>query len=367
MRILFLAGTNSIHSHRWANYFAHAGHEVHVVSFARTIQPILPSIRYREIISSLPFPLSAFAHARIVKRIAQEVRPDVLHAHSAGIYGFVALLAGFHPFVLTAWGTDVLLNPRAFLKRLIVKRILRAADLITTDGENTAKAMARLGADPRKIKRILFGTDIEKFRPRPETKKEGPPRIISIRSLEPVYDIETLLRAAAIVLGPFPHAEFVIAGDGSERARLEALAKDLGVANSIRFIGKISAEQAPLELAAADVYVSTSLSDSGLAASTAEAMASGLPVVVTDSGDNRKWVEDGSTGSPQAGGFVVPCRNPEALAKKLTSLLQDKGARQSFGAHNRRVIEERNSYSREMEKMNRLYEEIAKERQATAR
>ncbi|KKW47389.1 MAG: Glycosyl transferase group 1, partial [Parcubacteria group bacterium GW2011_GWA1_60_11] len=41
MRILFLAGTNSIHSHRWANYFAHAGHEVHVVSFARTIQPVL--------------------------------------------------------------------------------------------------------------------------------------------------------------------------------------------------------------------------------------------------------------------------------------------------------------------------------------
>ncbi|HCR52177.1 TPA: hypothetical protein DIV48_00835, partial [Candidatus Kaiserbacteria bacterium] len=75
----------------------------------------------------------------------------------------------------------------------------------------------------------------------------------------------------------------------------------------------------------------------------------------------------GSTGSPQAGGFVVPCRNPKALAGKLTSLLQDKGTRQSFGTHNRRVIEERNSYSREMEKMNRLYEEIAKERQATAR
>lgn len=356
MKILYLAGMNSIHSHRWANYFAKAGHEVRVLSFARTAQPVLSAIRYTEIVSHLPFPLSILSYRRAARKALYDMKPDILHAHSAGVYGFVALLTGFHPFVLTAWGTDVLLNPRALLKRFVVKKILEEADLVTCDGDNTTDAMVRLGADPQKIKRILFGTDTEKFKPRPEVKRNSTPRVISIRSLEPVYDIDTLLRAARIVLGPFPHAEFVIAGDGSERARLEALAQELGLTNAVRFVGRISGEEAPLELAASDIYVSTSLSDSGLAASTAEAMATGLSVVVTDSGDNRKWVEEGK------GGYVVPCQNSEALAEKLLSLLRNDEARRIFGAYNRRIIEERNNYSREMEKMGRLYEEVAARR-----
>jgi glycosyltransferase involved in cell wall biosynthesis len=349
MRILYLAGMNSIHSHRWANYFARAGHEVYALSFAKTVQPVLPEIHYIEVISRLPAPFNILSYLCATRRIIKETKPDLTHAHSAGIYGLVALLSGFHPFVLTAWGSDVLLNPRAPVKRFIIKKILKAADLITCDGDNTTEAMAKLGADPQKIKRILFGVDVEKFKPRPNLKNNVPLRVISLRSLEPIYDIETLLLAASIVLKSHPRVEFVIAGDGSERTRLEALAEELGISSAIHFLGKISGEQTPLELAASDIYVSTSLSDSGLASSTAEAMATGLPVVVTDSGDNKKWVDKE---------FIIPIKSPEKLAEKIIALINDEALRKSQGVRNRKVIEARNNYYVEMEKMEKLYEKI---------
>jgi glycosyltransferase involved in cell wall biosynthesis len=78
-------------------------------------------------------------------------------------------------------------------------------------------------------------------------------------------------------------------------------------------------------------------------------MACGLPVVVTDAVDNDKWVEDGT------GGLLVPVSDPAALAERLLRLIRDPEQRKRLGAHGRRVIEERNNYYVEMEKVERLY------------
>jgi glycosyltransferase involved in cell wall biosynthesis len=213
----------------------------------------------------------------------------------------------------------------------------------------------QLGADRDKIKIVYFGTDTGKFRPlaadgsRRSLELDGHPVILSLRSLEPLYDVASLVRALPAVLREVPAAQCVLVGQGSEREPLTALAARLGVAERMRFAGAIAREDIPRYLAAADVYVSTALSDAGLAASTAEAMACALPVVVTDSGENRAWVTDGE------GGFVVPVRDPAVLAEKIITLLKDPALRAECGRHNRRLIEERNNYHVEMQKMERIY------------
>lgn len=349
MKICFLAGANSIHSHRWVNYFKNKGHEIFWLSLKES--PFqLENINFYKIPDNGKNPLSIFLAARDTKQIIESIKPDILHVHSCGTYGLMGALSCFHPMILTPWGSDLLLAGLA--KRYIVKLILSRGDLFTCDGDNTTLTLINFGVPAQTIKRIYFGTDTEKFKPVPNATANEK-IIISLRSLEPVYDIETLIKAAAIVLKKIPEARFIIAGDGTQKKKLIILAETLRISESIRFIGFVSGDEIPHILQNSYIYVSTSLSDSGLAASTAEAMACGLPVVASDSGDNKKWIVQGS------GGFIVPLKNPQVLAEKIIYLLENQDVRIRFGDYNRKIIKEKNNYHLEMEKMEAVYEYLS--------
>lgn len=156
------------------------------------------------------------------------------------------------------------------------------------------------------------------------------------------------------MLKEVPETKFIIVGEGSEKERLKNLAVSLDVVDSVSFIGFVLNDELPRYLNATDVYVSTSLSDGGIAASTAEAMSCGLPVIVTDVANNRMWVEDG------VNGFVIPIKNRKMLAERIIYLLKNEDARRRFGNINRKIIEERNDYYKEMAKMEDIYQGLVK-------
>ncbi|MCK4731435.1 MAG: glycosyltransferase family 4 protein, partial [Methanophagales archaeon] len=236
---------------------------------------------------------------------------------------------------------------------------LKRGDLIVIDADHIRKPLLALGANAESIQLICFGTDVQKFSPeaRNETIRErlklsDAPTVVSTKGMKTIYDVESLIRAVPMVLKQVPDAQFVIANRGPQESYLKELAKSLDICDHARFVGVIPNSELPHYIASMDMYVSTSLSDAGLAASTAEAMACGLPVIITDFGDNRKWVEDG------VNGFIVPLKDPKALAEKIIYLLENKDIRKEFGMRNREIIEERNNYYREMEKMENIYIEL---------
>ena len=364
MRICYLANASSVHTRRWVRYFVERGHEIHVISFenARIEGTTVHVLKLPVLVKNATFPLKMASIYRI-KSLIKRMKPDILHAHYVTNYGLFGALCNFNPFVITAWGSDVLIVPEArftsMIKAYIAKYALRKADLITCDAQHIKEAMTTLWVSPEKINLIYFGVDTRKFRP--EEKSEelraklgiyDSPAVISLRNLEPLYDIESLIRSLPLVLKEVPESQFVIAGKGSEEKRLRELAKSLGVSDNVKFIGFVQNVELPQYLSTVDVYVSTSLSDAGIAASTAEAMACGLPVVVTDVADNKKWIDNG------VNGFVVPVKDPKSLAEKIIYLLQNEDIRKKFGKINRKIIEERNNYYKEMEKMEDIYKEL---------
>lgn len=366
MRICYIADAGSIHTQRWVKYFVDKGHEVHLISprpfgdntiedvKLYVLKKVRPQIRIVSGMINLPL------YAIQIRRLLKRVKPDILHAHYISGYAFSGALNGFHPFILSAWGSDVLIKPKkSKTTGLIVKFALRRADLITCDAEHIKAPLVELGANPAKINLINFGIDVQKFSPGPKDEElirkleiSDSPVTISLRSLEPIYGIDSLVNAVPLVLKEVPEAKFLIAGKGSQEAKLRELAKSLGIDGSIKFVGLIPNDELPRYLRVADVYVSTSLSDAGIAASTAEAMACELPVVITDFGDNRKWVEDGGNG------FLVPLRNPEALASRILTLLSDEEKRIKFGQIGRRIIKERMNMEKEMQRMEMLYGQL---------
>lgn len=353
---------------RWAEYFSKKGHNVHLFSYSAPekqnmkikvylIKKKFPEVKSRILnaIFNLPFILIK------IRQLIKKINPDIVHAQCITSYGTLASLFGFHPFVATAYGSDILLNPKEnLITKIITRYILKRADLITCDAEHMKEAMIELGAEPSKINVIYFGVDTEVFKPGEKDKElikqwgflELDKIIISLRSLEPIYNVESLVKAIPIVLKKTPEAKFIIAGDGSEREILKKIAEKLDIINNIKFVGWINKEELPRYLRSADIYVSTSLSDGGLSSATSEAMACGLSVVITDSGENKKWIEDGKDG------FIVPKKNPELLAEKIIFLMEDENKRKEFGVRSRETIKERNDYYNEMAKMEKIYGDL---------
>jgi hypothetical protein len=93
-------------------------------------------------------------------RVLRDIAPDVFHAHFLVEHGFYGALAGFHPYVVTAWGSDVLVEPRRDpVSKQIARWTMRRADLLTSNNEYMAGRMAALGAPRSKIEVITLGAD----------------------------------------------------------------------------------------------------------------------------------------------------------------------------------------------------------------
>jgi len=369
VRICFLADAGSIHTYRFAKFFVDGGHEVKVISMrpARGEFKALSAELYANTLVSDRFLLHALANLVKAPRILREIRrfkPDILHVHDVFCYGPFALLSG-RPYLVTPWGSDVLIASRkAGVLSAMVRRVIRRATTVLYDGgEHMRERLLELGAAAAGMQTFAFGVDVKLFVPdkrSDEVRRElgCTPEghlVISTRNLEPVYDIACYVRAAAAVVQDAPGTRFIVVGDGSLRQELEALASELGVAEHVQFAGRVTMDQMSAYVASSDVYVSSSTSDAGIAASTAEAMASGVPAVITDFGDNGNWVRDGENG------FLFPVGDAEALADRIVTLLRDPELRARCGKVNTAVIEERNNYYREMASVEELYRRLLAE------
>ncbi|HRZ39625.1 MAG TPA: glycosyltransferase family 4 protein, partial [Candidatus Omnitrophota bacterium] len=237
---------------------------------------------------------------------------------------------------------------------------LPQGSLFICDARHLKDKLIELGADQAKVQLIYFGTDVRKFHPDRKDRsiwkelgfEEGVSIVLSLRALKPIYDVRTFILSIPEILREYGSARFVAVGRGEEKPKLVQLVQELGITEKVRFLEGLSDEAMQKVVASADVYVSTSLSDGGLAASTAEAMACEVPVVVTDFGENGKWVENGVSG------FLFPLSDHRELAQKVVDLLKDPAYAKDIARAGRRVIEERNNYYKEMEKTEALYEKI---------
>jgi L-malate glycosyltransferase len=372
MRILYIAPLTSIHAQRWIRFFRDRGHDVHVLSFSPDHNEPLSGISYHYLAlpaKKLPLLfdvlLSKIPFYKSIKEIIYRVNPDILHVHWIDFLSYAASKTGFHPLVLTAWGSDILVKPQGSFKvRHIVRTAIGAADLITCDATHMKAALCTFGAKADRVAVINFGTDCATFCPERRScefaKEVGfePDSLVvmSMRQLKPIYDIPTFIRSMPAILKEVPHARFVIASDGSEREALMNQVVRAGLEHFVRFSGYVADHDLPRYAASADVSISTSLSDAGLAATTAEAMACGVPVVITDFGNNKEWAKEGETG------FLFARGDDEELAAKVILLLKNSRLRQEVGDRGRNLILEKNNWQVEMTKIEDLYAQISRKR-----
>ena len=347
MRLAYIANPNSIHTQRWVGYFAEQGHEVHLISDQMPRQPLPSGI----ILHTLSVPvrvrgLRLLMLGRTVRRLLREIRPDLVHAHTVSPGGWLGALAGIHPLLVTAWGSDLLLTPRrSWIYSLRTRWVLRQADYVTCVSQDLAQVARSLGADPAHLEVAPWGVDTEIFRPGPAdaTLREqlglgAGPVVLSLRAVRSLYHPLDVAQAIPQIVQQVPEAQFVIrthACDAELLDQFQAIVHGHGVAASVHYAGSQPNDAAIADLnRLADVAVSVPESD-GTPVSVLEALACGAALVVSDLPSLREWVQD----DQQA--LLVPIGDIPAISAAIVRLLSDAPLRRKLSGNGSRLILER--------------------------
>lgn len=198
----------------------------------------------------------------------------------------------------------------------LVKPSLNRASAIIVPSGFLQQVFAKRGFATHIVPNII---DLERFVARTPSNA-APPHILVARNLEPLYDNATALRAFALVRQQYPAAHLTIAGTGPDRQALESMAQDLGVADSVRFAGRVENTEMPSLYQTADIAINPSLVDN-MPISILEALASGVPVVSTNVGGVPFLVEDGKTA------LLIPPRDATQMAAAVLRILNDAALR----------------------------------------
>lgn len=320
----------------------------HRLGYMRTMQA---DVRMRKL-TYLLAPGMFAAGALSVLRWAAVARPDVLHAHWALPGGFLAALAARRyriPLVVSIPGSDATVAGQNPVFGRMARFAFDTAGLITTNASELRDAAVNdLGADPRKFDLMAYGVDPAALQPDATGVAElrgqlGIPAdavvLLAVGRMVYKKGFDYLLRAVALLKDAdprlFARLRLVMVGEGDLWAEWQALGRDLGLGETVCWIGNVPTARMGLYNNLADVAVMPAVSKpaTGLAVSVLDAMSCGKPVVATRCAGNDIAVLD------RVNGLLVPEQDAAALAGALARLAADPALRVSMGAAGRRRIE----------------------------
>lgn len=288
LRILLLGDINSPHIQKWATGLANDNFEIGIFSFNRTGNEWYSTKKnieclYQANAHQKNTGLSKLTYLLLLPRllfIILKFKPAIIHAHYASSYGLLGALTFFKPLVVSVWGSDVIAFPRNKLKRCLMKFVFRRSSRISVTSvflEQEVKKYTR-----KKTEVIPFGIDMREFYPR-SRKNTYMFTFGFTKHLEPVYNPDKVLDAANVLASKYPHRQLklIFIGEGSLRQQLQQRSQFHSPNLDIEFTGRIGHHFVPDYLNQMDVLVNVSQYES-FGVSVAEAMACGVPVIVSD-------------------------------------------------------------------------------------
>jgi glycosyltransferase involved in cell wall biosynthesis len=279
-------------------------------------------------------------------RLVRELAPDIVHANLASPwscqYAVAAAALARRPRIVAVYQLAV--PPLSERQRRTKRLTARAIDRHVGVGDRTSREIEKLvGLPPGSVSTIHNGVPDDDTGVAP--KRQGPPMVGSIGRLEPQKGMDVLIRAFAEV----EDANLLIVGDGSERGKLEELAREVGVSDRVRWIGW--SDTPGRYLAGLDVFVLPSRNE-GFPLAVLEALLAGVAVIASDVGSVAEAIRDGETG------LLVSSEDRGALAAALRRLLADRAFGRQLGENGRRLVLDRFTADHMASAFESLYQEL---------
>lgn len=388
MRILYFSRDYTPHDHRFLSALVKSEHQVYYLRLEQQNQPfetrpLPPEIELIEwsggksLVSAWQLPGLLFD----LKRLLKKVNPHLVHAGPIQRSAFLVALSGFKPLLGMSWGYDLIQDAkRNFFWNWATRYTLKKSDWLIGDCETIRKIAISYGMPADRITTFPWGIDLEHFSPKPvsmdnpETNHFEKPlkylentslpfTLISTRNWEPIYGVDTLARAFVLASREDPGLQLVMLGSGSQADLLKDIFSSAGLISSpglpesssknsrVVFPGHVNYEKLPACYQSSDLYLAATHSD-GTSISLLEAMACGLPVLVSDIDGNREWVNHG------VNGWLIPEGDVDAMAQAILNAVRMRSQLSVMGREGRKTVEQRANWKLNSQKLLDVYQHV---------
>ena len=363
MKILYFTYDYSPHDYRFLSALAETDHEVFYVRLQRGHRQVedraLPlniqqvqwaggrgEFRWRD----LPRLIFDF------RRLTRVIRPDLIHAGPIQTCAFIAVLSDFRPILSMSWGFDLMddVHRNRGMER-ITRYTLKRSTFFTSDANVTRDKAVTYGMNPDRTVVFPWGVDLQHFTPTAEHRSPVTDSftLFCNRSWEPRYGVDVLAKAFVKVAQQNPDVDLLLLGGGSQAQPIRQILERGGVLDRVRMPGQVAQGDLPRWYHMADLYISPSHVD-GSSVSLMEALACGIPCLVSDIPANREWVTEG------ANGWLFPDGNADALAEKILAAIARRKTLPEVGRSARQVAEQRADWSKNFGQLLLAYEQTVK-------
>lgn len=274
------------------------------------------------------------------RKLAKENKYDLSHSFFTVPCGFLSYILEKEfkiPYIVSLRGSDVPGYSERFsliyaALKPVVRLIWKNADAVISNSEGLRELAKKTGGK-KEIEIIHNGIDTQNYFPNTATRREGEFIITPGASrVTARKGIKYIIEAVGKLSAQYPNITLKIMGDGDEKYNLQNLAKELKIEEKVEFLGRIPHKETPKYYQEASVFVLPSFNE-GMSNAMLEALATGLPIISTNTGGAKELVKDGING------FIVEKENEEDIAKKIIILIENPDFREKMGRESRKIAE----------------------------
>ncbi len=358
MKICYLSDINSAHTKKWCKYFVDNGHDVYVISLRKGEYPgakvysleVDDSIRNKESGSGK---FEYLKKIKKIKKIVHEIKPDLLHAHYASSYGLFGALCNYHPYIISLWGSDILLFPKqGIIQRNIIKYNFKKADMIFSTSRYMENEAVKYTNKPIEI--TPFGIDFNIFNNK-NIRNEDEVVIGIVKALEQVYGIDYLIKAFNKIINKYPdkNIKLKILGEGTQSGSLRELVDELEINDNVEFLKPTNLEGVSDFYNKINIAVFPSISES-FGVAVIEAQACGVPVIVSDIPAFNETTIPGKTS------LICRIKDVDTIVDAVEKLVLNKAFYKEMSKNAEIFVKENFDVNEIFKRINMIYKDIVK-------
>lgn len=366
MKVLYFTRDYTPHDYRFLNAICENGDDVWYLRLetrneyeSRPLPEAVHVVDWKY--GKAPFDLNTEEESAIkaLRDVFDELKPDVVHSGPLTDCSYLAAKAGLHPLVAMSWGFDLgrEIDTISGAKER-TQFALSTADWFLGDCYVELDKAVELGYSRENATIFPWGIDTERFSPKSGTLRNlissgGDFLILSLRTMEPNYDVETVLRAFLDAVKKEPEMRLILLGDGSQMPLLKEIAAKDENGSKISFLGRQPNDMLVDYYRSCDLYVSASIVD-GSSVSLLEAMGCGIPVLMSAIPGNMEWVRNGKNG------ILFQTKNVRELSEKMIESCRNQDKLKEYAADARKLIEEKADWNKNKAGIHYAYSKVCK-------